>query len=299
MSKLLYTRFTKLIINHFLSCNNNIPRRSDFKMHSEGDDSPLTKLSNTVDGKFKFGMEIPNIMINDAFKKSAGYKYYKAKKVESKKAKATKEPEEQHVSPVRRGLGKGYMRSRDQEANVPSMFKKNVVPRKTRSLTVADNIIKEPIAVELAKSISIQEQRRQQRDIMTQLLIDQQIDRDVEDTYAEQGKKLKVMQHKILHVDEEKDIETNDSNDSDMDLSEDEPRGDDDATRFGVFVYNKSIEPLKSTYLNPIVTTSSLEYIQTLLNDPPANELMDFMSNLVYTDAQTTSSVIYPEGNPE
>ncbi|GJR76161.1 hypothetical protein Tco_0088526 [Tanacetum coccineum] len=262
MSKLLYTRFTKLIIDHFLSCNNNIPRISYSKMHSKGDDSPLTKLSNTVDGKFKFGMEIPNIMINDTFKKSARYKYYKAKKVESNKAKSTEEPEEQHVSPVRRGLDKGYMRSGNQEANVPSMFKKNVVPKKTRSLTIADNIIKEPIAVELAKPISIQEQRRQQRNIMTQLSIDRQVDRDVEDMYVEQGKKLKgpevedpalleekdqvllttntmslkifqqpiVMQHKILHVDEEKDIETNDSNDSDMDLSEDKPRGDDDAT---------------------------------------------------------------------
>nr|GFD13171.1 hypothetical protein [Tanacetum cinerariifolium] len=39
------------------------------------------------------------------------------------------------------------------EANVPSAFKKNDVPKKTRSLTVADNIVEERIAVELPKSL--------------------------------------------------------------------------------------------------------------------------------------------------
>ncbi|GKE29737.1 hypothetical protein Tco_1445121 [Tanacetum coccineum] len=160
MSKLLYTRFTKLIIDHFLSCNKNVPRRSDSEMHSEGQDSHLTKLINTVKGTYKFGMKIPDTMINDAFKKSARYKYYKAKKTESEKAKSAEEPEEQHVSPVKSRQGKGYMRSGDQEENFPSAFKKNVVPRKTRSLTVADNIVEEPAA-------------------------------DVKDTYAEWGQKRK------------------------------------------------------------------------------------------------------------
>ncbi|GJT69231.1 hypothetical protein Tco_1028517 [Tanacetum coccineum] len=82
-------------------------------------------------------MEIPDTMIDDAFKKSAGYKYYKAKKVESEKEKAAEKLEEQNMSPVRSGKGKGYMRSGDNEANVPKMFKKNVVPRKTRSFIVA------------------------------------------------------------------------------------------------------------------------------------------------------------------
>ncbi|GJU37349.1 hypothetical protein Tco_1185703 [Tanacetum coccineum] len=109
------------------------------------------------DGKFKFGMEIKNTMIDDAFKKIAGYKYYKANKVESK-----------------------------NEANVPKLFKKNDVPRKTRTLTVAE----ETIAVELAKSISIKEPRTQQRR-RSQLTIDSQIDEDVADTYAEWGQKLK------------------------------------------------------------------------------------------------------------
>ncbi|GJU71173.1 hypothetical protein Tco_1262578 [Tanacetum coccineum] len=151
-------------------------------------------------------MEIPDTMIDKAFKKSIGYKYYRAKKAESKKAKDDEEPEEQHVSPVISGRGKVYV------------FR---------------------------------------------------------------------------------DDETDDSDNSDMDLSDNEPKGDDDATGFGVFVYNKSTEPLIYTYLSPTVTTSSLEYMQSLLNETPTNELMDYISNLVYTNAQTTSAVVYPEGNPE
>ncbi|GKG27316.1 hypothetical protein Tco_0403019, partial [Tanacetum coccineum] len=64
---------------------------------------------------------------------------------------------------------------------------------------------------------------------------------------------------------EEKDDETDDS---DMDLSEDEPKRDDDATGFG-----------------------------SMLNETRANELMDFMSQPVYTDAQTTSAVINNDDN--
>ncbi|GJV48189.1 hypothetical protein Tco_1438401 [Tanacetum coccineum] len=107
-------------------------------MHSKGDDSPITKLSNTVKGTYMFGIEIPDTMINNAFKQSAGYKYYKAKKIKSKKAKAAEEPEEQNM--------------------------------KTSSLTVAE----ETVAVKLAKSISNDEQRPIVDDPAVQSLLDLQ-----------------------------------------------------------------------------------------------------------------------------
>ncbi|GJS46369.1 hypothetical protein Tco_0596490 [Tanacetum coccineum] len=72
MSNMLYTRFTKLIINHFLSHNKSIPHISSFKLHSSQDDQPITKLSNAVKGDYKFGMEILDTMINDEIKKLAG-----------------------------------------------------------------------------------------------------------------------------------------------------------------------------------------------------------------------------------
>ncbi|GJV86636.1 hypothetical protein Tco_1530574 [Tanacetum coccineum] len=181
------------------------------------------------------------------------------KKNETEKAKAPKDPKEQHVSLVRSGRGKGYMRLGTQEENVPNVFKKNVVPKKTRSLTVAENIFEELIVVELAKSISIEEQRHQQRKIMTQLTIDKQIEKDVEDIDATQDSSRS-------YTDEAKDDETDDYDDSDMDLSDDEPKGDDDVS---------------------------------LLNEPPINELTDFVSNQVYTDAHTTSVMANLEGVTE
>ncbi|GJS10161.1 hypothetical protein Tco_0366957 [Tanacetum coccineum] len=98
---------------------------------------------------------------------------------------------------------------------------------------------------------------------------------------------------------EESANETDDADESNMDLSDDNLNGDHDAAGYGVFMHNKSTATPNSTYLSPTVTSSSLDFIQTLLDETPANELTDFMSHLVYTDAQTTSMVHNLEGNPE
>ncbi|GJZ14729.1 hypothetical protein Tco_0550406 [Tanacetum coccineum] len=151
MSKLLYTRFTKLIIVYLLSLK-----------------------------------QVPDAMISDAIKKKAGYKYYMAKKVESEEAKIVDKPKEQHVCPIKSGRGKGFMCYGDQVSNVPNKLKKDVVQRKIRSLTIAE----EAVVGELANSISIQELRSQRRR-RSQLTIDSQIDEVVADMYNEWGQKLK------------------------------------------------------------------------------------------------------------
>ncbi|GKA94133.1 hypothetical protein Tco_0816119 [Tanacetum coccineum] len=186
MSKLLYTRFTKLTIDYILSHNKSIPRRPDSKLHSSQDDHPITKLLSTTNDDYKFGMEVPNAMISDAIKKKVGYTYYMAKKMESKKAKIVDKPEEQHVSLVKSRRGKGFMCYADQVLNVPNKLKKDVVSRKTRSLTIAE----EAVVGELANSISIQESRSQQRQ-RSQLTIDSQTDEAIADMYNEWGQKLK------------------------------------------------------------------------------------------------------------
>nr|GFB85773.1 hypothetical protein [Tanacetum cinerariifolium] len=93
--------------------------------------------------------------------------------------------------------------------------------------------------------------------------------------------------------------ETNDADESDLDLSNDNPHGDDDDARYGVFMHNKSTETPNSTYFNLTVTSSSLDFIHTLLDKIAANELTDLMSHLVYNDAQTTSVVHNLEENPD
>ncbi|GKG14175.1 hypothetical protein Tco_0353775, partial [Tanacetum coccineum] len=72
---------------------------------------------------------------------------------------------------------------------------------------------------------------------------------------------------------EESANETDDVDESDMDLSDDNPHGDDDVARYEVFMHNNSIATPNSTYLNLTVTSSSLDFIQTLLDETPANEL--------------------------
>ncbi|GJU26495.1 hypothetical protein Tco_1165116 [Tanacetum coccineum] len=316
MSKLLYTRFTKLIIDYLLSLKKSIPRRSDSKLHSSQDDHTITKLLSTTN-------------------------------VESEKAKIVDKPEEQHVSPIKSRRGKGFMCYGDQVENVPNKLKKDVVLRKTRSRT----IVKEAVVGELANSISIQEPRSQQHR-RSQLTIDSQTDEAIADMYNEWGQKLKgpavedptvqslldlrkgskasrlerlrqkkqpvagegssvahnkcysssdIVSDATLYSSSSKEStnETDDADESDMDLSNDNPHGDDDDARYGVFMHNKSTTTPNSTYFSPTVTSSSLDFIQTLLDETPANELTDFMSHPVYTDAQTTSVMHNPEGNPE
>ncbi|GJQ90436.1 hypothetical protein Tco_0001575 [Tanacetum coccineum] len=77
---------------------------------------------------------------------------------------------------------------------------------------------------------------------------------------------------------EESANETDDADESDMDLSNDNLDGDDDAIGYGVFMHNKSTVTPNSTYLSLMVTSSSLDFIQTLVDETPANELTDFMS---------------------
>ncbi|GJU50120.1 hypothetical protein Tco_1219675 [Tanacetum coccineum] len=141
MSKLLYTHITKLIIDYLLSLNKSIPCRSDSKLHSLQDDHPITKFLSTTNGDYNFGMKVPDAMISDAIMKKAGYKYYMAKKVESKKAKRVNKPEEQHVSPIKSRRGKGFMCYGDQVENFPNKNKKDVVPRKTISVTSAEEAV--------------------------------------------------------------------------------------------------------------------------------------------------------------
>ncbi|GJZ99884.1 hypothetical protein Tco_0672435 [Tanacetum coccineum] len=74
---------------------------------------------------------------------------------------------------------------------------------------------------------------------------------------------------------------------------------DDDVARYGVFMHNKSTATPNSTYLSLTVTSSSLDFIQTLLDETPTNELTDFMSHPEYNNSQTTLMIHNPEGNLE
>ncbi|GJY38712.1 hypothetical protein Tco_0425076 [Tanacetum coccineum] len=215
----------------------------DFKLHSSQDDHPITKLLSTTNGDYKFGMEVPDAMISDAIKKKSGYNYFMAKKVESEKAKIVDEPEEQHVSPVKSGRGKGFMCYGDRVANVPNKLKKHDVPRKTRSLTIA----KEAVVGQKLKGLTID-------DPVVQLLLDLQIGSKASRLESLRKKKQPVAgegssaAHNKYYasLDTASDAtlyssnldkpkgsanETNDADKSDMDLYYDNPQRDNDVAR--------------------------------------------------------------------
>ncbi|GJR61235.1 hypothetical protein Tco_1503397 [Tanacetum coccineum] len=237
ISKLLYTRFTKLIIDYLLSLNKSIPYRSDSKLHSSQDDHPITKLLSTTNGEYKFGMEVLGALIK-----------------------------EQHVSLIKSGRGKGFMCYGDQVANVPNRLKKDAMPRKTRSLTIAEEVV-----VGEGSSATHNKYYSSSDTASDATLYSSSLDELKGSAY-----------------------ETNDADESYMELSHDNPHGDDDDARYGVCMDNKSNATPNSTYLSLMVTSSSLDFIQTLLDETPKNVLTGFMSHPVYTDAQTTTVVHNP-----
>ncbi|GJY09901.1 hypothetical protein Tco_0378086 [Tanacetum coccineum] len=273
---------TKMIVDEFewqaveRSSRPSKMSKSDSKLHSLQYDQPITKLLSTTDGEYKFGMEVPDAMINDAITKKAGQKWKR----------------------------KRFMCYGDQVANVPNKLKKDVVPGKTRSLTTTE----EAVVGELAHFISIQKLRSQRcptvEDPAVQSLLDLQ--------KGSKASRLKSLRQKkqpaaregssdahnkyydssdtdsdatlyssSSEESEESANETDDADEPDMDLFNDKPNRDDDAARYGVFIHNNSTATPNSTYLGPTVTSSSLNIIQTLLDETTANELTDFMSHLI------------------
>ncbi|GJV65754.1 hypothetical protein Tco_1476582 [Tanacetum coccineum] len=216
-----------------------------------------------------------------------------AKKVESENAKIVDEPEEQHASPIKSGRGKGFMCYGDQVANVLTSLKIDVVPWKTRSLTIDE----ETVIDELAHSINMYYEWVQKLQGLT--VDDPTVQSLLDLRKGSKASRLKSLKQKNSDKQEESANETDDADESDMDLSDDNPNRDDDAAGYGVFMHSKSTATPNFTYLSPTVTTSSLDFIQTLIDETPTNELTDFMSHPVYTDAQTTSVVSNPNGNPE
>ncbi|GKA82542.1 hypothetical protein Tco_0789290 [Tanacetum coccineum] len=213
--------------------------------------------------------------------------------MESENTKIVDEPEEQHASPIKSGRGKGFLCYGDQVSNVPTSLKIDVVPWKTRSLTIAE----ETVIGELAHSINMYYEWVQK---LEGLIFDDPTVQSLLDLRkGSKASRLESLKQKNSDKQEESANETDDADESDMDLSDDNPNRDDDAAGYGVFMHIKSTATPNSTYLSLTITTSSLDFIQTLLDETPANELTDFMSHLVYTDAKTTSMVHNPDGNPE
>ncbi|GKD41676.1 hypothetical protein Tco_1261883 [Tanacetum coccineum] len=114
-----YLRFTKVIIDHFISKDNSISMRNRINLHTAYDDSLLGALkfvSKTEDCQ-KYGALILDGMINDDIKLSTTYKTYldyATRKVPPKKARKFKKPASPKLKtvpaspkePIRRSVSK-------------------------------------------------------------------------------------------------------------------------------------------------------------------------------------------------
>ncbi|GKB99625.1 hypothetical protein Tco_0985762, partial [Tanacetum coccineum] len=153
----------------------------------------------------------------------------------------------QHASLVKSGRGKGFTYYGDQVVNVPTSLKIDVVPKKTRSQTIAEETVVDTHAEwgHKLKSPAVD-------DPTVQSLLDLR--------KGSRASRLESLKQKNSDKPEESTNETDDAGEYDMDLSDDNPKGDDDAVGYGVFMHNKSTVTPNSTYLSLTVTSSSLDF---------------------------------------
>nr|GEW36842.1 zinc finger, CCHC-type [Tanacetum cinerariifolium] len=130
----------------------------------------------------------------------------------------------------------------------PNKLKKDVVPRKTRTLTIAE----ETVVGSKASRLESLKQKKQAvaGEGLSNAYNKHYVDSDTNSDAILYSSCLK-----------ENKNETNDADNSDMDFSNDNPDRDDDAAGFSVFIYNKFEETPNSTYLSPTATSSSLDFI--------------------------------------
>ncbi|GJS00781.1 hypothetical protein Tco_0317289 [Tanacetum coccineum] len=73
-----YPRFTKVIINHFLSIHTSVPKALSFGLHTIKDDGVLSRMKFVKIGKDiqEYGRAIPDAMLTDDIKQSKTYQMF-------------------------------------------------------------------------------------------------------------------------------------------------------------------------------------------------------------------------------
>ncbi|GJT61791.1 hypothetical protein Tco_1005324 [Tanacetum coccineum] len=128
-----YLRFTKIIINYFLSQYKSISKRQGSYVNTIKDDGVLGRLKFVSKGKDYqvYGLDIPDTMLNEEIKNSEPYQTFLALST--------------CLIPPKKSRGKGSKGK-----------KETITPKKKGSIIVDDNTILEPnVAPELGKSINI------------------------------------------------------------------------------------------------------------------------------------------------
>ncbi|GJU44846.1 hypothetical protein Tco_1202112 [Tanacetum coccineum] len=154
-----YPRFTKVIINHFLTKHNTLPKRQTSFIHTIKYDSVLRNMKFMSKGEEhqKYGMSIPDSIMNDAIRRSKPYLTYLTMSTNTEVPKVGKGKG--------KGKGKGPKGKKKAITPLPKEKKRKNAPRKKSYIIADDNILQDPDeALKLGKSISLIETEEQEEE---------------------------------------------------------------------------------------------------------------------------------------
>ncbi|GKE12702.1 hypothetical protein Tco_1416253 [Tanacetum coccineum] len=153
-----FSRFTKVIINHFLSQHKSLSNLKYQHYHTIKDDGIVSELKFLRIGEDyqEYGLPIPNMMLNDKIKQSESYQMfikYSASQIPPKKSRGKgsqgKKTADTLVADV--DVSKEF----DSEPARKRTASRRVIKKKV-TIFVADNIILDPdVVLELGKYISL------------------------------------------------------------------------------------------------------------------------------------------------
>ncbi|GJZ79340.1 hypothetical protein Tco_0644177 [Tanacetum coccineum] len=155
-----YLRFTKIIINHFLSKHQSLTKLQYLYTHTIKDDGIVSKLKFVRIGEDyqEFGLPIPEMMPTDGIKQSKSYQMfikYFTSQIPPKKSRGKGSQGKKTAYTTEKTVD--VSEESDPEPARKQTASRRVVKNKV-TITADDNIIPEPdVALELGKSISLTE----------------------------------------------------------------------------------------------------------------------------------------------
>ncbi|GJV03175.1 hypothetical protein Tco_1336744 [Tanacetum coccineum] len=155
-----YLRFTKVIINHFISKDKTISMRNQINLHTVRDDTLLGTLkfvSKTKDYQ-KYGALIPKEMINQIIKDSKAYKTYldfatgKATPKKARKFKKIVSPSQKLTTVLKEETAKKPKRAKKPEpAKKAETAKKIALAKKSSTMKIDGVVIRDTPGVSVSK----------------------------------------------------------------------------------------------------------------------------------------------------
>ncbi|GJZ78296.1 hypothetical protein Tco_0642968 [Tanacetum coccineum] len=247
--------------------------------HLIADEARLEKLKYVAKGEPRqtptFGMPIPEAMMSDEIKESQAYVNYLNKYPHAQSGSST----------PRHGMGKGLMRRSD----IPTPNKKkDVVPRRKRSITVDDNILSNPNeAFEYDKEVSVvleSPYHSSSFDDSSESANDDKTDSERDSDHDESDNESE------LGDESDKSTSDEESDESDNDESDKDYENDNNQTEdFVMKPHDKEPEQPPKEFPTPShsVTTTSAEDYTRYLNDLKDVQISELLNEPLCTEATT------------